>query len=63
MAISNIDTPLSNNAMGYWAQRVQSAVLRVGDGRGFVVDYQGPLGCESIVGDPDLGFIDKDYRL
>jgi Trypsin-like peptidase domain len=49
MATQNIDTPLSTNAMGQWARHAQNAVVRVGDGRGFVVDYQGPFGREPVV--------------
>ncbi len=35
--------------MAQWARRAQSAVVRVGDGRGFVVDCQGSFGREPIV--------------
>ena len=49
MAIQNIDNPLSTNTMDQWAPRAEAAVLRVGDGRGFVVDCHGSFGREPIV--------------
>ena len=48
MATQNIDNTFSNNAMAQWARRAEAAVVRVGDGRGFVVDCHGSFGREPI---------------